>query len=282
MRIDAHAHVWRRSRTPQPWIDPVEMAVLDADFMLAELVDMQAAAGVDASVLVQTANSAQETADLLGMAKHPAVAGVVGWVDVSLPVAPQLADYGAAIGAGDLVGIRHLVHQDPDPGWLARADVSAGLEELAAHGLVFDLVLRPEQIPLATTVVRAHPGTAFVLDHAGKPPIVNGNLSDWRRDLAALAQLPNVTAKLSGLTTEADWKLWTAEQVGVAVGHALDLFGPRRLMFGTDWPVALLAGAEQSWPELLTSLCQDLDAEDRTAIFGGTTQEIYKGSTREK
>lgn len=282
MRIDAHAHVWRRTRTPQPWIDPVGMAVLDRDFMLAELVDMQAAAGVDGSVLVQTANSVQETADLLAMAKHPAVAGVVGWVDVSLPVAPQLADYGAAIDAGELVGIRQLAHQDPDPQWLARADVSGGLDELAAHGLVFDLVLRPEQIPLATTVVRAHPGTAFVLDHAGKPPIAGGDLKDWRRDVAVLARLPNVTAKLSGLTTEADWRLWTAEQVGAAVGHALDVFGPRRLMFGTDWPVALLAGAEQTWPELLTSLCGDLDADSRTAIFGGTARRIYGGTSFEK
>ncbi|MHA7270705.1 amidohydrolase family protein [Arthrobacter sp. HLT1-20] len=282
MRIDAHAHVWRRSRTPQPWIDPVEKAVLDRDFMLAELVDMQAAAGVDASVLVQSANSAQETRDLLAMAKHPAVAGVVGWVDLLLPVAQQLQEYGPAIAAGELFGIRHLIHQDPDSLWMTRPELTAGLRELARHGLVFDLVLRPEQIPMATGLVKDQPQTQFVVDHLGKPPIASGDLEAWRRDIAALGSLPNVTAKLSGLTTEADWKMWTAEQVGAAVDHALEVFGPHRLMFGSDWPVALLAGQERTWPELLSQLCGHLDGDSQAAIFGGTAQEIYKGSTREK
>lgn len=275
MRIDAHAHLWTRSRTPQPWIDPESMSALDKDFALAELKAMQTAAGVTASVLVQTANSAQETRDFLELAADPAVAGVVGWMDFSTPLAPQLEEYDGAITSGALVGVRHPVHQEPDEGWMSNPEVAAGLQVLAEHGLSFDLVLRPDQLAAAVELVRNNPDTSFVLDHLGKPPIVSGQLDAWRADLAEMATLPNVVAKLSGLTTEADWEVWTTAELGDVVGHAMAVFGAERLMFGTDWPVALLAGTDATWPRVLAVLLEGMDEAKQEAIFGGTARRIY-------
>ena len=276
MSIDAHAHLWTRSRTPQPWIDPAQMPALAKDFALAELVAMQAAAGVSSSVLVQTANSEQETRDFLALAADPAVAGVVGWVDFSAPLAPQLEKYDGAIASGALVGVRHLVHQDPDPQWMSRPSVAAGLKELAAAGLTFDLVLRPDQLAAAAGLVRSNPDTRFVLDHLGKPPLASGDVAAWRADLAEMAAQPNVAAKLSGLTTEADWEAWTTAELGDAVDHALEVFGPERLMFGTDWPVALLAGTDATWPRVLAVLLEGLGTDAQQAIFGGNARRVYK------
>lgn len=275
MRIDAHAHLWNRSRTPQPWIDPETMPVLDRDFALAQLRAMQFNAGVVSSVLVQTANSAQETEDFLELAGDPAIAGVVGWVDFSSPLMPQLEKYDGDLAAAKLVGVRHLIHQDPDPDWMTQRQVSAGMRVLASCGLTFDLVVRADQLGSAVELVRTNPGTSFVLDHLGKPPLASGDLVRWRADLASMAALPNVVAKLSGLSTEADWEQWTTAELGDAVAHALDVFGPERLMFGTDWPVALLAGTDATWPRVLAVLLEGLGQGQQDEIFGGTAQRVY-------
>ncbi|MDN4613914.1 amidohydrolase family protein [Leifsonia sp. F6_8S_P_1B] len=277
--LDAHAHLWTRASTPQPWIDPGSMAAIDRDFGVADLGEAQQAAGIDGALLVQSSNDLRETRDLLALVDGAAVRGVVGWVDLEGDVAQQLEELGG--GAGEvpagLVGIRHLAHQDPDPQWLGRPAVGRGLDALGDLGLPFDLVVLPAQLPLAAEVARAHPGTRFVLDHLGKPPLASGDLAAWRSDLAALGRLDNVVAKLSGLAIEGDWAGWTVDDLREPVEAALAAFGPSRLMFGSDWPLVRLTRGLDAWLEALRTLLGDLSGDERAAVFAGTAERTYLG-----
>jgi len=272
--LDAHAHLWQQARTPQHWIDPQTMPALARDFWLADLEELQAASGIDGTVLVQSVNTAQETADLLAVAVHPSVVGVVGWVDLESEVTGQLARLRQLPGGEKLVGIRHLAHVDPDPEWLLRPNVD--FAALAADGLVFDLVVHAPQLGSAARAAAAHPETTFVLDHLGNPPIASGDLAQWRGDLARLAALPNVVAKLSGITLQTDWDDWSIDDLREPVAVALELFGPERLLFGTDWPLVLLASDAPAWLDIVREL---VPAEHHVAVLGGNTSRIYLGGT---
>jgi L-fuconolactonase len=276
MILDAHAHLWRRNRTPQPWIEGTEMAPIDRDFWLDDLRDAQDEAGIDGTVLVQSANSTAETLDLLAIADDRAVVGVIGWVDLAGDVAFQLGDLRRAKGGRSLVGIRHLAHQDADDHWLLRPDVGSGLESIAEVGLVFDLVVRPDQLGDAAVVASQHPAVTFVLDHLGKPPIASGDLVGWSKNLRAVAALPNVSAKLSGLVIEAGWSTWTVDDLRGPVQLALEVFGPTRLMFGSDWPLTELARGLPSWLDAAGELTASLSQQDRDDIFGGTAASVYR------
>jgi len=266
--IDSHAHLWQRSRTPQPWIDPESMAVIDQDFWTDDLVAVQAEVGIDGAILVQSSNSARETADLLAIAGHPSVVGVVGWIDLEGDVSAQLA----ALDSPHLVGIRHLAHQDPDHEWLLRPSVD--FAALAAAGLPFDLVVNPSQLALAATAVASNPGTHFVLDHLGNPPIASGDLDEWRSGVARLAALDNVSVKLSGITLQTDWASWTVDDLRQPIDIALDLFGPERMLFGSDWPLVMLASSLSAWIEIVREF---IPAEHHDAVFSGNAERVYLG-----
>ena len=272
--IDAHHHLWTRARHPQPWIDPVGMAAIDADFEPADLAAVTGPAGVGGTVVVQSVHSAAETADLLGTAaRHELIMGVVGWVDLAAPdVAGRLERLRALPGGGKLVGIRHLVQNEPDPAFLDRPDVHRGIAAVAAAGLVFDLVIRHHQLPATIDLVASLPQASFVLDHLGKPPLASRDLDGWAGHLRTLARLPNVTAKLSGLVTEADWSSWRPADLAPAVALAQDAFGPDRLMFGSDWPVCLLATGYQRWIEVLGELLAGGDER----IWNRTARRVYR------
>ncbi|MBY8875023.1 amidohydrolase family protein [Micromonospora sp. PLK6-60] len=273
--VDAHHHLWDRSRHPQPWIDPQSMGAIDADFGPADLAAATRAAGVTQTVVVQAIHSAAETADLLDTAANSdLIAGVVGWVDVTADDAPQAIQKLAT--GGNLVGIRHVVQNEPDPAFLDRTAVRRAVAATADAGIVFDLVIRHHQIPAATRLAADLPQVSFVLDHLGKPPLVDRDLGDWVSDLRAMARLPNVTAKLSGLATEADWQSWTRRDVEPAVMHALDVFGPERLMFGSDWPVSLLATGYQRWIDVLAELLSECSESERRAIWHQTARRTYR------
>lgn len=278
MILDAHAHLWQRDRTPQPWIDPVSMAPIDRDFWLDDLRAAQREAGIEGTILVQSANSPQETLGLLALAGGPddTVRGVVGWIDLTSDVPAQLERVRKALGGEYLVGIRHLAHQDPDDHWLRRPDVGAGLEALAEAGLVFDLVVRPDQLGDAAAVVAEHPAVSFVLDHLGKPPIAGGDLVDWSRGLRAVAESPNVSAKLSGLVIEAEWSSWSIDDLREPVDLALEVFGPSRLMFGSDWPLTRVTGGLTGWVDAARELASPLSHGERDDIFGGTAAAVYR------
>ncbi|MBQ1048115.1 amidohydrolase family protein [Micromonospora sp. C51] len=276
--VDAHHHLWVRARHPQPWIDPVTMAAIDADFELADLAPLARAAGVTSTVVVQSIASARETVDLLRVAADDVlVGGVVGWVDLTADdVADRLDRLRAAPGGQRLVGIRHLVQSETDPAYLDRPDVRRGIAAVGAAGLVFDLLVRQHQLPMAARLAQDLPEVSFVLDHLGKPALGTPEFDDWKRDLRALAEAANTTAKVSGLTTEVPRSPWSTADLRPAVDHALDVFGPQRLMFGSDWPVCLLASSYPRWIEAVTELLGDLDPTDRAAFWEGTARRSYR------
>jgi predicted TIM-barrel fold metal-dependent hydrolase len=275
--VDAHHHLWTRSRHPQYWIDPATMAAIDADFEPAHLAPEAKIAGVTRTVVVQSTASEAETVDLLDIARrHDLVHGVVGWVDLAGDdVADRIAGLRARPGGDHLVGIRHLVQSEPDPEFLDRADIRHGIAAVGAAGLVFDLLVREHQLPAATRLVRDLPEMPFVLNHLGKPPLAHGDLATWTRDLRALALSTNTTAKLSGLVTEAKWSSWGALDLQPAVDHALDVFGPDRLMFGSDWPVCLLATDYTQWIDSVSVLLAGLDEQSKAAIWRHTACRVY-------
>ena len=266
--IDTHAHLWQRARTPQPWINPTSMAIIDQDFWVDDLVAVQSEVGIDGAILVQSSNSSQETADLLALAGTPAVRGVVGWIDLEADVPAQLA----AIDSRYLVGIRHLAHQDPDPAWLVRPGVD--FASLAAADLPFDLVVHPHQLAVAAEAVAANPATQFVLDHLGNPPVSTGELDGWRSGVARLAEFDNVTVKLSGLTLQTNWTDWDVDDLREPIDTALDLFGPARLLFGSDWPLVMLASSLASWIDIVREF---IPTEHHDAIFSGNAERVYLG-----
>ncbi|WP_310742350.1 amidohydrolase family protein [Microbispora sp. H13382] len=281
--VDAHHHLWELSRRPQTWLDPPKMARIRRDFTASDYAAVAAEARIGSSVLVQVLPDAEETREFLALAaRSDTVAAVVGWADLTRPdLAAELAALAASPGGELLRGIRHLVQGESDPRWLARDDVREGLRQVAAAGLVYDLLVLPHQLPAAIETVRALPELAFVLDHLAKPPVASGELEPWAGLVRELAAEPNVTAKLSGLITEAAWDDWDAARLRPYADVALDAFGPGRLMFGSDWPVCLLAGALPLWAETVRALLTDagLSAAERDAVFRGTAERVYRLGT---
>ncbi|MEV6710162.1 amidohydrolase family protein [Micromonospora wenchangensis] len=276
--VDAHHHLWVRARHPQPWIDPATMAAIDADFTPDDLARVTRAAGVTETVLVQANSTEAETVDLLGVAAdHPLVRGVVGWLDVTaVDVTDRLARLRTARGGHLLVGVRYSVQDEPDPAFLDRADVRRGITAVGAAGLAFDLLVRQHQLGAAGRLARDLPEVRFVLDHLGKPALGGTDLDDWARDLRDLAAPANTTAKLSGLVTEVHRPPWTPRDLRPAVEHALDAFGPDRLMFGSDWPVCLLASTYDRWVDTLAELLDPLGDDERAAIWRHTARRVYR------
>lgn len=275
--IDAHHHVWDLAVRDQDWITGPEMAAISRTFTLEDLRPAARAAGVTSTVVVQTVTVPDETPELLALAAaDPLVAAVVGWTDLTGPtVADELARLAAGTGGEYLRSVRHQVQAEPDPEWLRRPDVLRGLRAVEAAGLCYDLVILPHQLPAASYAAAAVPGLTMVLDHAGKPPIGTGDLGRWAAALTAFAALPNTACKLSGLVTEAP--LGARSQVFVPVADTvLGAFGPDRVMFGSDWPVCLLASDYARVVALATSLVAGLSATERAAVFGGTAARVYR------
>jgi L-fuconolactonase len=272
--VDAHVHLWNRQTDPQPWIDPATMHAIDRDFGAAELEAMLRETRIDRAILVQSSNSPGETIRLLQLAADTeAIAGVVGWLDLTADVTEQLEGIPAELRTG-LVGVRHLVHIDPDERWLERADVNDGLAALGRAGLTFDLVIRWWQLPLAVRTVQRHPGTVFVLDHLGGVPAQSDELAGWESGIRELAAADNVTAKLSGIsglfTGDAD-----APDLGRIVATVFDAFGAHRLMFGSDWPLVQLAAGAAQWRTTIDELLAARSPEERLAVLSDTAVRSY-------
>ncbi|MEU5433390.1 amidohydrolase family protein [Streptomyces sp. NPDC020719] len=280
--VDAHHHLWDLAVRDQDWISAPDLAPLRRDFLLDELRAGTAAAGVSATVLVQTVTVAEETPELLALAAgSELVRGVVGWTDLTAPgVADELARLGELPGGTRLVAIRHQVQGERDPGWLLRPDVGAGLAAVAAAGLAYDLVVLPHQLPACVRAAERHPRLTFVLDHLGKPPIASGATEPWASAVRALAALPNTVCKLSGLVTEADWARWHVDDLRPYADTALEAFGPARLMYGSDWPVCLLASSYGQVLDTARELIGDLSPHERAQVLGGTADRVYRLSGR--
>ena len=277
MIVDAHHHFWDPATAAYPWLTD-ELASIRRAFGPADLEPQLRAAGVEATVLVQTRSSHDETVEFLAVAAEtPFVRGVVGWVDLTDPaVADTIAALRAGPGGDRLTGIRHQAHDEPDPEWLVRDDVVRGIEAVGRAGLVYDLLVRTRELPAALALVRRRPDVRFVVDHIAKPPIADGALEPWASLMAPFGELDHVACKLSGMVTEADWSAWTPADLRPYVDRVLAVFGPDRLLFGSDWPVCLLASTYGGVIDATRQALDGLGAGDLAKVFGGTAERIYR------
>jgi L-fuconolactonase len=275
-RVDAHHHLWSVEPTVPDWLQGPATAPISRSFTTTDLTDAIEGTGVVATVLVQTVHEVLETEQFLGVAElTPLIAAVTGWVDLTDEgVADELARLREVPGGSHLRAIRHGAQGEPDDGWLARPEVIEGVRVVGAAGLVYELLTIPRQLPAAVQLVRALPEVSFVLDHAGKPLIATDGWQPWADDIAALAALPNVVCKLSGLVTE-DTPAWTAAHLARYVDHLLEVFGPARLLFGSDWPVCLLRTDYAGWVDAADTLTAGLSESERAAVFAGNARTLY-------
>lgn len=272
--VDSHQHFWQVGRFDYPWMNP-EVAVLYQDYLPPRLAPTLNRCGVRQTVLVQASNSLAETRWLLNLAReYSFIAGVVGWVDLTAAdVGLQLDEFTAD---AHLKGVRHLVESEPQDDWLVQPLVLKNLQRLAARGVAYDLLIHPRHLAYAKTVAEICPSLRLVVDHLAKPPIAGGEIDEWARGLKRLAEHSNVWCKLSGLVTEADWTSWRVEDLRPFVDRALEYFGPKRMMFGSDWPVCLLAASYDQVLDAAQTLLAEIGDDERSRIFGGNAIEFYR------
>jgi len=272
MRIDAHQHFWTIRRRESGWPTP-ELALLHRDFGPADLLPHLSDHAIGGTVLVQSEASRADTDFMLELAAgNPFIKAVVGWVDFEAADAPAQI---ARLAANPVLrGLRPMLQDIGDDAWICRPTLEPAIAALLRHGLRFDALVYPRQLPPLHAFARRHPELPIVIDHAAKPTIAAGTLDPWRADIAALAALPNLRCKISGLVTEAraDWQIGHLRPY---VAHLLQVFGPRRLIWGSDWPVLNLAGNYGRWVDASERLLADVASSDRAAIFGDNARQFY-------
>jgi L-fuconolactonase len=274
MRIDAHQHFWDITRFQYPWMTPGE-SPLRRNFLPRDLQPILQRNRFEGTVVVQANGILDETRWLLVLAsEHEFIRGVVGWVDLTDP------RVGATLDELQLhakfKGVRHMVQDEPDVNWLVREDVLRGLGELARRAIPYDLLLHPRHLKLIPLLAKTVPELRMVIDHIAKPPIASGRLDGWAEDIAIAAQFPQVFCKLSGMVTEGDPHNWKAEHLRPYVEHVLSVFDADRLMFGSDWPVCLVAA--DTWKQVLAAFTQAIgpqSEETREKLLGGTAARFY-------
>ena len=272
-RIDAHHHLWRYDPAEYPWISD-EMSILRRDFAPEDLLKDAKSSAVSGFIAVQASQSLEETWALLKSAEaHPAICGVVGWAPLISPdlnhILPTIANHPR------LKGIRHIVQDEPDPDYILREDFNRGVRELRPYHLVYDILIFERHLPQTIEFVDRHPDQVFVLDHIAKPKIRDGEISPWRERFRDLTRRPNVYCKLSGLVTEAKAS-WTEQELQPFIEIAIDAFTPQRIMFGSDWPVCLLAASYERWVEVVESSIGRLSPTEQARIWSGTAREAYR------
>lgn len=273
MRLDAHQHFWRYTAEEFGWLTE-EMAELRRDFLPEDLAPELRANGVDGTVAVQARQTVEETSWLLELAaQHAWIRGVVGWVDLRAEnVREDLARWAAN---AKLVGVRHIVQGEPEREFVLREDFQRGIAALEEFGLAYDLLLYPKHLGPALKLVQAFPRQRFVLDHVAKPVIRAGLLEPWATELKALAACENVTCKLSGLVTEAQLKGWVQADFEPYLEVALEAFGPRRVMIGSDWPVCLAGGSYAETTGIVRSFIARLTDAEQGEVLSGTCARAY-------
>lgn len=270
--IDAHVHLWRYRAEDYDWISGA-MAAIRRDFLAADVARELAAAGVRGAVAVQARSTLAETDFLLAeQASCSAILGVVGWVDLCAP------DAGAVLEryAGRLVGVRHIVQAEPDDDFVLRAEFQRGVALLDGFGMTYDLLIVPRQLRAACGFADRNPELRLILDHLAKPPIAAGTLEPWAREFRELARRPHVMLKLSGLVTEADWARWTPDQLRAYLDIAFEAFGAERIVFGSDFPVCLVAASYARVKGVVDDYCAVLSEPERAAILAGNAIAFYR------
>jgi L-fuconolactonase len=274
MRIDAHHHLWTLARGDYGWLTS-DLAPIYRDFHLADFAPLLAAARIDGTILVQAAPTEAETAFLLDIAQSAdVVLGVVGWTDFDAGDAAVSIERLAANKL--LVGLRPMVQDIANDDWLLKPELVPLLAAMARHRLVFDALVLPRHVPRLVQVADRHPDLQFVLDHCAKPRLASADIAAWKDDVALLARRPNIVCKLSGLVTEAA-PHWQLNDLREAVDHVNGCFGPRRLIWGSDWPVVNLAGGYESWLAAAEALLAGLSPDEKADAFGRNAARVYLG-----
>jgi L-fuconolactonase len=275
MNVDSHQHFWRYDPAAYPWMADDSHAPLRRDYLPPDLLPLIEAAGIQATVAVQASQTLAETEMLLDLSdEFDFIRGVVGWVDLrSHQVREQLSQY---VLRKRFVGVRHIVHDEPDDRFMLQPDFLRGLAALAEFELTYDLLLRPQHLPAAIEVVRQFPRQRFVVDHIAKPLIKAGALAPWEAGLRELARFENVWCKVSGLVTEAAWRAWKPADFTPYLDVVFDCFGAGRLMFGSDWPVCTLAADYGQTVSLVRNYVRPLGSQVEAAVMGGNAVEFYE------
>lgn len=273
MLIDAHQHFWRLADRDGAW-PPPDLAAIYRDVLPADLAPLLARHGVAKTVLVQSLPNEADTRFMLDLAaRHAFVGGVVGWTDLKAPDAPARI---AALAADPMLkGLRPMLQDLADDDWIADPALEPAVQAMTDHGLRFDALVLPRHLPALLAFAERHPGLPVVIDHGAKPSIAAGLLEPWRTGIARLAALQHVHCKLSGLVTEAGPD-WDVDRLRPYADHLLACFGPRRLIWGSDWPVLDLASDYARWIAASAALLDGLPAPDREAVFGLNARRFYR------
>ena len=277
MRIDSHHHVWDLSVREQGWMVGEALDPIKKNFSINDLRQAIAGCGIEKTVVVQTVTNYDETPELLELAEDDElVAGVVGFLKIdSGDAISHLDKYESMRGFKHLVGIRDIAHDYEDIGYLAKPEVVENVQELGRRGLVYDLLTKTPHMQAAIDLVKQSPGTQFVLDHISKPYMAKGEMQPWADKLRELASFENVVIKVSGLFTEADWKNWKTEDFWPYLDHVTNLFTPARMMFGSDWPVCLLAATYRQSIDLMEQFTKSFSDAERKDFWAGTANRTY-------
>ncbi|MCA2971055.1 MAG: amidohydrolase family protein [Acidobacteriaceae bacterium] len=271
--IDTHHHFWKYSAAEYGWISD-EMKTIRRDFLPADLKKTLDEAGVSGAVSVQARTTVEESDWLLGMAeKHDFLRGVVGWVPLTENDVEKHLERLAA--HKKFKGVRHVIQGEPDDNYILRPDFNAGVKKLLKYKLRYDILIYERHLKPAIRFVDQHPNQLFILDHVAKPKIKERILSPWREDMIALGKRPNVYCKLSGMITEADWKKWSSADLAPYLDTALQAFGPKRLLFGSDWPVMLVAGQYKPWVELIKQTIKRYSVAEQEQILSRNAIAAY-------
>lgn len=274
LRLDSHQHFWRYDPQAYGWMTE-RMEVLRRDYLPEDLAPLLAAIGFDGTVAVQARQIVEETEWLLQLSdRYNLIKGVVGWVDLRSPqVDAQLEKYSKH---PKLVGVRHVVHDEPDDNFMLLPEFRRGIARLKEYELTYDLLLFPRHLPVAVKLVGEFPEQPFVLDHISKPAIGERLFSPWQEELQALAQFPNIYCKLSGMVTEARWKQWQPQDFHRYLDIVIEAFGMERVMIGSDWPVCTLSGDYASAMRIVMDYAQQFPPKVRDEILGGNCARFYR------
>jgi L-fuconolactonase len=277
MKIDSHHHVWDLSVRPQDWMVGDGLDAVKRNFDMDDFRAAAAGTGIEKTVLCQTVMKYAETPEFLALAASDStIAGVIGWLEIGAEDAiDHLDEYQDLVGQEYLVGIREVAHDLPDNDFLGRPQVIKNIRELGKRGYAYDILTKTPQMRAAIELVKAAPETQFVIDHISKPRIAEAVLEPWKEMIQILASFPNTVCKISGLITEAKWDSWKTSDFQQYTDVLLDCFGPSRLMFGSDWPVALLAGTYKEVVTLAEELTSSLSPAEKNEFWSGTATRAY-------
>ncbi|MFM7495526.1 MAG: amidohydrolase family protein [Candidatus Nanopelagicus sp.] len=278
LRIDSHHHIWDISVRPQTWMQGDEVKPISRTILMNELEPELEKAKIDYTVIVQTVATADETPEFLDLSlSHPKICAVVGWLDLeSDDTRPQLEKYLSHPGGKNLVSIRDLAQDKEDPNWLLRDNVVKNIHRIGEAGLTFDILTRPPQLAAAVEMVKKSPNNSFVLDHISKPYMAKGEMQPWADQISEIASYENVVVKVSGLFTEANWSDWSQETFKPYLDHILNSFSPSRMMFGSDWPVCLLAATYTDTINLMEEFTKNFTKSEQESFWAGTAKRAYK------